>query len=193
LFTTSGLFSYALGAKGHDRVRDSHPVWSQGVFGLWHAAYRRVVRSSYATVPHYRYRWAVDGHGALLLPADAERGMVDLIPLAGGRSEVDPSRGLRWVLGTLAPGTAAVARTLDRLDGGEGVIHDRMLGYLGARGACGHWHLDWPRVYVRETGAGLAVTLLRQDSPRLVDVLAGGGVPGRVAPCPRHRTPVVLP
>jgi hypothetical protein len=66
-----------------------------------------------------------------------------------------------------------------------------MLGYLGAFGECGRWHLDWPRVYARETDAGLAFTLLRQDSPRFVDVLVGAGVRGRVRPCPRHGTPVV--
>lgn len=84
-------------------------------------------------------------------------------------------------------------RELDQLDGGPyGVIHDPLLGYLGAFHHCGRWHLDWRRVYARSTSAGLAVTLLRQRSPRLVDVLVAGGVPGEVAPCPRHGSPVVL-
>jgi hypothetical protein len=226
-------------------------MWSHGAFGLWRAAYRRVVRSSFATVPFYRYRWALDGRtdpvlvagrtgtdGGAVHPADVERALVDLIPLAGGRGEADPSRGLGHVLGRLpagavvavldgepavaaelATGRVVVAvgsdkqltrlieavppalatrlhprprRELDRLDGvPHGVIHDRLLGYLGAVGGCGRWHLDWTRVYARETGAGLAITLLRQDSPRFVDVLVGGGVPGRVTPCPRHGTPVV--
>jgi len=252
------------------------------VFGVWRLAYRRVVRSSFATVPFYRYRWAMLGrtepelvpgrtgtHGGAVHPGDAEAGLVDLAPLpARSPVEPDPSRGLGTVLGPLRPGTlvavlggtvppsdlprgvrgcvldpeavvadgASVAlaeltaalsrgdtvlavgtdknlvrltgalpaelsarlgrrpvRELDQLDGGPyGVLHDQMLGYLGSFGACGRWHLDWPRVYARETGAGLAFTLLRQDSPRLVDLLAGGGVRGRVAPCPRHGTPVVL-
>jgi hypothetical protein len=253
------------------------------VFGLWGAAYRRVVGSSFATVPFYRYRWAMLGrtdpvlvpgrtgtHGGAVLPAEVESAMVDLVPLAGGDREADPSRGLGSVLGLLPSGalvalldgagvrppadlprgargcvldpdavaadggstafaeltaalsrggavlavgtdknlvrlagmlpaelTALVARRpvreLDQLDGGPyGVLHDRMLGYLGSFGACGRWHLDWPRVYARETSAGLAFTLLRKDSPRFVDVLVGDGVRGRVAPCPRHGTPVVL-
>jgi hypothetical protein len=253
------------------------------VFGLWRVAYRRVVRSSFATVPFYRHRWATHGrtdpvlvpgrtgaHGGAVLPADVEAALVDLVPLAGGSREPDTSRGLGAVLGPLRPGTlvavlggagmrpptdlprgvrgcvlepdtvaadgasAALAeltaaltrgdtvlaagtdkdlvrlsgmlpaelspllrrrplRELDQLDGGPyGLLHDRLLGYLGAFGDCGRWHLDWQRVHVRETDAGLAFTLLRQDSPRLVDVLVGDGVRGRVVPCPRHRTPVVL-
>ena len=253
------------------------------MFGLWRLAYRRVVRSSFATVPFYRYRWAMQGrtdpvmvpgrtgvHGGAVHPDDAEAALVDLVPLpAGSPVEPDPSRGLGTVLGPLPSGTlvavlggslppvdlprgvrgcvvdpeavtadgasAALAeltaalsrgdtvlavgtdkdlmrltgafpadlakrlgrrpvRELDQLDGGPyGVLHDRMLGYLGSFEACGRWHLDWQRVYARETGAGLAFTLLRQDAPRLVDVLVGGGVRARIAACPRHATPVVIP
>ncbi|MBE1500212.1 hypothetical protein H4696_007312 [Amycolatopsis lexingtonensis] len=84
-------------------------------------------------------------------------------------------------------------RELDSLDAGPyGVLHDPVLGYLGALGGCGRWHLDWPHVYARETAAGLAFTLLRQASPRFVDVVPAGGVPGEIAFCPRHGTPVVL-
>jgi hypothetical protein len=84
-------------------------------------------------------------------------------------------------------------RELDSLDAGPyGVLHDPVLGYLGALGGCGRWHLDWTRVYARPTSGGLAFTLLRQDSPRFVDVLPAGGVRGGIAPCPRHGTPVVL-
>ncbi|MGW5719706.1 hypothetical protein ACWEVP_26315 [Amycolatopsis sp. NPDC003865] len=84
-------------------------------------------------------------------------------------------------------------RELDSLDAGPyGVLHDPVLGYLGAFGACGRWHLDWPHVYARETAGGLAFTLLRQASPRFVDVIPAGGVRGEIAPCPRHGSPVVL-
>jgi hypothetical protein len=84
-------------------------------------------------------------------------------------------------------------RELDSLDSGPyGVLHDPALGYLGALGACGRWHLDWTRVYARPTSGGLAFTLLRQDSPRFVDVLPAGGVHGEIAACPRHGTPVVF-
>ncbi|MFC3486441.1 hypothetical protein ACFORH_21005 [Amycolatopsis roodepoortensis] len=84
-------------------------------------------------------------------------------------------------------------RELDTMDSGPyGVLHDPALGYLGAIGECGRWHLDWLRVYARPTTGGLAFTLLRQESPRFVDVLPAGGVRGEIAPCPRHGTPVVL-
>ncbi|MGB3442095.1 MAG: hypothetical protein WBA97_25390 [Actinophytocola sp.] len=82
-------------------------------------------------------------------------------------------------------------RTLAELDGGPaGLLHDSLLGYLGTLRQCGRWHLDWRRVYARETDAGLAVTLLGQRSPCLVDILVG---PAVLARCPRHGTPVVLP
>ena len=92
----------------------------------------------------------------------------------------------------LAPHLDAVpARTLRELDSGPyGVLHDTLLGYYGTLRQCGRWHLDWRRVYARETDAGLAITVLTQRSPALVDILAG---PGTLARCPRHGTPVVLP
>ncbi|MCP2169513.1 hypothetical protein [Goodfellowiella coeruleoviolacea] len=261
-------------------------MWTSGVNALWRAAYRRAVRSAFATVPLYRERWALGGrtdpvvvpgrtgtHGGAITAEEAVRKVVDLVPLAGGAASPDPARGLGHVLplarpprpGTLVvvvdpaiprpptdlPNTlrgcvldpasltggtrpaaldevvtalrrngnvtavgpdeaiaALVAalpedlahrvdrlphRALDRLDGGPfGLIHDPVLGYLGGIGHCGRWHLDWPRVYARRTTGGLALTLLRQSSPRLVDILVAGGVRGEVAPCPRHGTPVVL-
>jgi hypothetical protein len=84
-------------------------------------------------------------------------------------------------------------RALDQLGAGpHGLMHDPLLGFAGSFRECGRWHVDWRRVHVRETTGGLAFTLLDQRSPRLVDVLAGGGVAGKVAWCPRHATPVVL-
>jgi hypothetical protein len=84
-------------------------------------------------------------------------------------------------------------RELDSLDTGPyGVLHDPALGYLGALGSCGRWHLDWPHVYARPTAGGLAFTLLRQESPRFVDVVPAGGIHGEIAPCPRHGSPVVV-
>lgn len=75
--------------------------------------------------------------------------------------------------------------------GDRGLLHDHQLGFVGALRRCGAWHLDWRRVYARETDAGLAMTLLWQRSPCFVDVLVGGGVKGVVAGCPTHGTPVV--
>jgi hypothetical protein len=80
-------------------------------------------------------------------------------------------------------------RAVDEVDSGPyGLVHDPLLGYLGTLRQCGRWHLDWRRVYARETDAGLAVTVLGTRSPCLVDILAGAGRLGR---CPRHGTPVV--
>ncbi|HEX6361135.1 hypothetical protein [Actinophytocola sp.] len=82
-------------------------------------------------------------------------------------------------------------RDLTELDNGPyGLLHDSVLGYLGTLRQCGRWHLDWRRVYARQTDAGLAFTLLRQRSPVFVDVLLGPGSLGR---CQRHGTPVILP
>jgi hypothetical protein len=111
---------------------------------------------------------------------------------------VGPDKGIAGLVSALPEDLASGVdrlphRELDRLDGGPfGVIHDPLLGYLGSFGPCGRWHLDWPRVYARVTTGGLAFTLLKQRSPRLVDVLVAGGVRGEVEPCPRHGTPVVL-
>ncbi len=86
---------------------------------------------------------------------------------------------------------AVPTRTLCEPDAGPyGLLHDSLLGYLGVLRHCGRWHLDWRRVYARETDAGVAMTVLAQRSPALVDVLVGPGTLGR---CPRHGTPVVLP
>jgi hypothetical protein len=257
-------------------------MWSHGVAALWNAAYRRSVRSAFATVPLYRERWALDGRedpvvvpgktghdGGAISAEEVARKLVDLVPLAGGATELDACRGLGAVLRYARPpdpGTVVVVldpairlppvdlprgvrgslldadslsaaalgeltstlrrngkvlavgpdkylgllatalpdelaarlvtvpqRELDGLDGGPfGVLHDPALGYLGGFGACGRWHLDWRNVFARSTSAGLAFTLLAQRSPRLVDVLIAGGVRGRVEPCPRHGTPVVL-
>lgn len=257
-------------------------MWTVGVSAAWRAAYRRSVRSAFATVPFYRERWALDGRtDPVLVPgrtgtdsgaaplAEAVHKIVDLVPLAGGTQRIDPSRGLgpvlrkaRSVTGDAlivvlggdevrapvdlprgvrccvvdpdVPASSVLAelsaelrrgrrvlaigddkqlavfaaalpedrayrvesvprRELDTMDSGPyGVLHDPALGYLGAIEECGRWHLDWPRVYARPTTGGLAFTLLRQESPRFVDVLPAGGVRGEIAPCPRHGTPVVL-
>lgn len=173
---------------------------------LWHGAYRAVVRSSFATVPLYRQRWATADRTVTveyLLPR-----LPELAPLSGGDTAPDPRRGRDHVLAMVPGGRGPVAgwrrpaggnnhdavahRRVSELTATGGVLHDPVLGYLGGYRGCGRWHLDWRRVYVRATPAGLAFTLLRQRSPRLVDVLVDGGVPGTVATCPRHRTPVLL-
>ncbi|RLK54307.1 hypothetical protein CLV68_5857 [Actinokineospora cianjurensis] len=220
-------------------------VWTFG----WRALYRQVVRSSFATVPFYRERWALHGRtdpvvvagrtgdydGAVPV-ADLAGRLPDLVPLAGGSATPDPLRGLEIVLHqcarispdtliigaapeyhpravafestpdeprghVLAVGTpgqlAGVGRDIPRVPlvtlaerGTEGVLVDDLLGVLGGVRDCGNWHIDWPRVYARETPLGLAFTLLLQRSPRLVDIVPAGAS-GRIARCPRHRTPVI--
>jgi hypothetical protein len=140
---------------------------------LWRLAYRRQVTSAFRTVPLYRERWALDGrtdpvlvpgrtgtHGGAVDAKEAQRRLADLVPLAGGPAH----------------------------DGDD--LRGRLLGGLTERRSCGQSHVDWRRLYVRETEAGLAFTLLWQRSPRLVDILVG--VEGRVGTCPRHGTPVVI-
>jgi len=243
---------------------------TRGTWRLWDAAYRRLVRSSFATVPLYRERWALEGRtdpvvvpgrtgtdGGATAPDVLARRMADLVPLAGGPTTIDPLRGLGSVLqsclplpaGTvvaasaarppsdlprgvrgclLGPGelaelenlarrnrkivAVATAKELDQLpaaladqvdrvpcheigelgNGPYGIVTDPLLGVLGGIHACGRWHLDWTTVYARVTPTGLAFSLLRQRSPRLVDVLTGGGVPGAIEACPRHGTPVLV-
>jgi hypothetical protein len=276
-----GSFGYRRDGRVH--LADSRPVWTQGTQVWWRVAYRRAVRDSFAAVPLYRERWALDGRtdpvlvlgrlgrdGGAVPAAEVARRVSDLVPLGGGATELDPLRGLGSVLPGLPSGalvvvlattgvrppndlaagvrgcvldpdrlpgdesSAALAevvrrlrhggavlavgtdeqvarlvealpagdaaalrhlpvRELDQLDAGpHGLLHDPLLGFLGSFRRCGRWHVDWRRVYVRETGAGLAFTVPRQRSPRLVDVLAAGGVAGRVGRCPRHASPVVL-
>ncbi|TDD28067.1 hypothetical protein E1218_08485 [Kribbella turkmenica] len=161
-----------------------HQAW-------WRLAYRRVVLSSFRTVPLYREKWALAGRtepvlvlgrygesdGAIHV-TEATRRLADLVPLAGGTEHPDPQRGACNVLA---------------MDGGGAreVLHDPALGDLGTRRDCGAWHLDWPRVYARETKAGPAFTLLRQSSPRFVDILIDEPVGKRVVQCRSHGTPAV--
>lgn len=92
----------------------------------------------------------------------------------------------------LGPPDRVAHHRIDRLpDGPFGLLHDPLLGYLGTVRDCGRWHVDQRRVYVRETSGGLSFTVLGRTSPRLVDVLIGGGVPGEVHSCPRHGSPVI--
>ena len=101
------------------------------------------------------------------LPADARAGLPAVAVVATDDEEPAP-----------APGA---------------LLRDPVLGFLATAAACGLWHLDWRRVHARQSGAGVAVSLLRQRSPRLVDVLLAGPARWTVATCARHGTPVLTP
>lgn len=141
-----------------------------GAVRRWRADYLRVVRSTFRTVPFYRERWALDGRtDPVVVP---------------GRTGTD---------GGAVPIAEAVRRAADLVPLPGGSDAKPALGVLGGPRSCGHWHLDWRRVYARETPAGLAFTLLRQRSPRLVDIIPAEPVGSRLGVCPRHGTPVVEP
>jgi len=130
---------------------------------------------------------AGDANGALTEVLHAWRGKDKVLAVGTEKdlrslADILPEDAARWV-------DELPERHLEGLNGAAGVIHDQLLGYLGGRRRCGRWHLDWRRVYARQTSAGLAFTLLRQRSPRLVDVLLAGGA---VEFCERHGTPVVV-
>jgi hypothetical protein len=152
-----------------------HPVGTPmrlGRFGFrrerWNRAYARVVRSSFATVPFYRERWALSGRpGAVVTPEEIQTRGEDLEPIAGARPR-DRGRSVPEHAGTL---------------------RDPLLGELAMTLSCGQWHVDWPRVYARQTPSGVAFTLLRQRSPRLVDIVVDPSL--RLSACPRHGSPVV--
>ena len=129
----------------------------------WDRAYARVVGSSFATVPFYRERWALVGREPVTI-REIEKRPDDLAPIGEARRSFDPRRNLT----------------------------DPLLGYATVMRRCGQRHLDWRRVYARNTASGVAVTLLRQRSPRLVDILMPVDELARVATCPRHGTPVVI-
>jgi hypothetical protein len=132
------------------------------------------------------------------LPSTALTELVSTLRRNGKVIAVGPDKALGMLAAALPEDVATRVeavphRQLDELDGGPfGVLHDPALGYLGAFRECGRWHVDWRNVFVRVTSGGLAFTVLTQRSPRLVDILIAGGVRGRVEPCPRHGTPVVL-
>ncbi|PWW51939.1 hypothetical protein DFQ13_11934 [Actinokineospora spheciospongiae] len=164
---------------------------------LWTPTYRRVVRTAFATVPHYRELWALHGRtdptlvpgrtgahaGATPAEVAVER-LPDLVPLRGGPAEANPYRGLETApLGHPVPLAAA------RDHPGAGIIRDDLLGVLAVRADCGRWHLCHRDVYARATPLGLAFTLLRQRSPMLVDIAPG--TQGAVGACPIHGKPVV--
>lgn len=172
----------------------------------WTGAYRRVVRDSFRTVPFYRERWALAPGARVVTKEEALRRGADLIPLGGGPEQTDDRRSARVigrlavVLGVAAPATcrpfslAEAARGLrdpDQPLAPGTLVRDPFFGYLGVVGHCGFWHVPWPEVYARRTESGIAVTLLAQKSPRLVDVALPVGAATTLSLCLRHSCPVI--
>jgi len=172
----------------------------------WHRAYRRVARDSFRTVPFYRESWALAPGSRVITREQALRRAADLIPLAGGVPETDHRRSRQAISRFAAEVGAARRRTgrtvgpavaVEELAGPGQPLHagtlltDPLLGYLGVVGDCGLWHLPWPDVYARRTACGIAVTLLQQKSPRLVDVLLPGSAAANISVCVRHGRPVL--
>lgn len=172
----------------------------------WVRAYRRVARDSFRTVPFYRESWALRPGARVTSTDEAQGRRPDLIPLGGGAEETDDRRSHQAIT-RLAVEVGAAQRRPGR-DLGPAVVveqlaaaqaplspgtllRDPLLGYLGVVGDCGFWHLPWAEVYARRTDVGIAVTLLRQRSPRLVDVLLPGAAAADLSLCIRHSCPVL--
>lgn len=172
----------------------------------WVGAYRRVVRDSFRTVPFYRERWALQPGSRVVSMDEVQRRRPDLVPLGGGAEESDDRRS-RLAIARFAVDVGAAQHRADRnlapvvasgafVDSGAPLalgtlLRDPMLGYLGVVGDCGFSHLPWREVYARSMERGVAMTLLRQKSPRLVDVLLPNSAGVAVSVCVRHGCPVL--
>lgn len=188
----------AAAARARMPIRYSAPRWVR--------AYRRVARDSFRTVPFYRERWALAPASRVITRDEAQRRRADLIPLGGGAEETDDRPSLR-VIGRFAVAvgvahrrtvrTAALVVAAEQFADPDAplspgtLLRDPLLGYLGVVGDCGFWHLPWSEVYARRTERGIAVTLLQQKSPRLVDVLLPGDGAANISVCVRHGCPVL--
>ncbi|HEX6869995.1 MAG TPA: hypothetical protein VF163_02765, partial [Micromonosporaceae bacterium] len=72
------------------------------------------------------------------------------------------------------------------------VVHDEVLGYLGARDPrCGWVHVDHRRVHARERGGVVAFSLPASRRPVLLDLVPDRADTVRLAACPRHDTPIL--
>lgn len=72
------------------------------------------------------------------------------------------------------------------------LLHEPRLGYLGALvPGCGSFHLDWRRVHARDRDGALALSLIRQRRPTLLDIMPSGADAVTVDECSRHGSPVL--
>jgi hypothetical protein len=134
---------------------------------------------------------------ALLLPAAALAAGAGEALVVGSPAEVtalaaELDRLLAGLQVLLRPVTRVAPADAGRAVAGPLVVHDRYLGYLGARvPGCGAVHLAWWRYHVRGAGPGLTVTALRQSRPTLAGVRPERAGRARVGRCPVHGTPTL--
>jgi hypothetical protein len=74
------------------------------------------------------------------------------------------------------------------------LLHDRHLGYFGARTqSCGFLHVNWKRYYVRQGNDSPLLTHLQGDRPMLAEFAPHGAHTFSVNRCRVHGTPVFVP
>lgn len=160
----------------------------------WAHAYERTVRSSFATVSFYRERWALRGRQPIPI-GDLERRLDDLTPLS---SRDSPRRLRRLDRTTDQAAVVHCARGPLPSEPQQGaLLNDPLLGPLAIVESCGRWHLDWRHVHAAShptaSGPVVAFTLLRQQSPRLVDAIPAPELRAEITRCPAHASPVLTP
>lgn len=160
----------------------------------WERRYRRERAAAFATVPHYRALWSATSLGEPTPIEVAQTCLPELFPLRAERpADVPVSRhGLRRALrvsGVRQPSEIHdVCRPLPRDARPGAVLYHRLLGYPAALADCGNWHVVHQAFYLRVLAAAdmLAVTALRAEGPRLVDITLGGMAPAHLGLCSRH-------
>lgn len=135
-------------------------------------------------------------HGIMVTPAEDLADVVGALVAGGSRVVVVGDRTELAPVEANGPQVSTLVRCDPRelasaAPEGGAVLYLPLLGYLGALAPCGRWHLAVHQVFARplSDSGGVALTLLHQRSPRLVDVSLGDSV--RLDRCPRHQTPVL--
>lgn len=152
---------------------------------IWPAAYR-VLLSSTAAVPSPEHRAALNREAMAVVDAGGAGWLVgapeELAALPeGGDPRLRPVHRLP---------VAAVADGAHSANGDAPLLlHEPVLGYLGARvPGCGEVHLD-DRVYARERDGVVTFSLPRSRRPVLLEMVPPGADRVSVGACPRHGTP----
>jgi hypothetical protein len=125
----------------------------------------------------------------LVVGAPAVRGVDAAGGAAGGVPVVDVAGGVAGRVPVVdVAGVAA-----DAVPDGPVLLHDPVLGYLGARDPrCGALHLDPRLVHAAVRDGALALSLLRRRRPTLLAMVPPGADGVRPTACARHGTPVLV-